>query len=262
MTATVWITYAWADNQHGDIDYIAQVLESSGLNVKLDRWNIGGGKRLWDQVDAFISKSDESNAWVLVATQESLQSEACKEEYAYALDRTLNARGASFPVIALFPESTDEALIPAGLKTRLHVSLIDANWKEKIVAAAEGRDLSIPRVTVKPYALTVHRDPGKVIIEVRPRAGIWSSVFAAVPFDERETSKPWINVEPAGSHSGSGTIIPMGEGKSSDGAWWWIAIQAQATPRQSLYISMPTLPKQLRFGGWSQGPEFTISLPL
>jgi hypothetical protein len=34
--ATVWITYAWADNQHNDIDFVAQELGRVGLTVKLD----------------------------------------------------------------------------------------------------------------------------------------------------------------------------------------------------------------------------------
>ena len=48
--AKVWITYAWADNKDRDIDFLAQELSASGLTVKLDRWNIGAGKRLWEQM--------------------------------------------------------------------------------------------------------------------------------------------------------------------------------------------------------------------
>ena len=38
----------------------------------------------------------------LIATNNSLASEPCKEEFAYALDRALNGRGQDFPVIVLF----------------------------------------------------------------------------------------------------------------------------------------------------------------
>ena len=100
--ATVWITYAWADNEHRDVDFVAQELGRAGVTVKLDRWNLSAGKRLWEQIEAFICRPDQSDAWLLIATNNSLASEPCKEEFAYALDRALNSRGQEFPVIALF----------------------------------------------------------------------------------------------------------------------------------------------------------------
>lgn len=59
---TVWITYAWADNDHGDVDFVAQELKAAGLTVKLDRWNIEAGKRLWEQISHFIEAPDQSDA--------------------------------------------------------------------------------------------------------------------------------------------------------------------------------------------------------
>ena len=44
--ATVGITYAWADNQSGDVDFIVQELEAAGVKVKIDRWNVKAGLRL------------------------------------------------------------------------------------------------------------------------------------------------------------------------------------------------------------------------
>ena len=154
--ATVWVTYAWSDNENGDIDFVAQELERAGLTVKLDRWNLTAGKRLWEQIDAFICDSDECDAWLLVATTNSLSSEPCKEEFAYALDRALGSRGEEFPVIALFITHTDSSLIPAGIRTRLHVSITDPDWKERIVAAAENRGLMTTRPEVQPYFIRVH----------------------------------------------------------------------------------------------------------
>ena len=52
--ATVWITYAWADNERHDIDFIAQELQRAGATVKLDRGNLSAGKRLWEQIDIFV----------------------------------------------------------------------------------------------------------------------------------------------------------------------------------------------------------------
>lgn len=53
---TLLITYAWEGNKGGDVEFIAQELESAGISIKLDRWNIKAGKRLWQQIDSFISK--------------------------------------------------------------------------------------------------------------------------------------------------------------------------------------------------------------
>ena len=134
--ATTWLTYAWEDNKEGDVDFVAQELEQAGVSVKLDRWNLKAGKRLWEQIEHFIQDPQESDAWVLYATANSLGSEACKEEFAYALDRALRSRGQDFPVVGLFPGTVDEDLIPAGIRTRLYVSLTDPDWKERIKAAA------------------------------------------------------------------------------------------------------------------------------
>lgn len=96
---TLWITYCWEDYKNGDVEFIAQELEKIGVSVKLDRWNIQAGKRLWEQIDKFISHPNECDAWAIIATQNSLGSEPCKEEVAYALDRALNTRGQTFPLI-------------------------------------------------------------------------------------------------------------------------------------------------------------------
>ena len=63
--ATIWMTYAWNDNQNKDVEFLAQELQGAGLTVKLDRWNIGAGKRLWEQISSFITDPKESDAWVL-----------------------------------------------------------------------------------------------------------------------------------------------------------------------------------------------------
>src|SRR5215813_6715471 len=99
----VWMTYAWDDNKSHDVDFAAQELEAAGLEVKLDRWNLQAGNRLWDQIADFIQDQTKSDGWLLYATQASLGSEKCREEFAYALDRALETRGESYPVIALFP---------------------------------------------------------------------------------------------------------------------------------------------------------------
>src|SRR5919112_154235 len=148
---TIWLTYAWADNETGDVDYAAQELAQVGLDVKLDRWNLQAGERLWPQIEAFIQDPARSDAWALYATQNSLGSEACKEAFAYALDRALHTRDKEFPVIGLFSGPVECSLIPAGIRIRLYVSLTDPDWRERIKAGAERREPSISRPTAGPY---------------------------------------------------------------------------------------------------------------
>jgi hypothetical protein len=41
------LDFVCVDNESQDVDFVAQELKAAGLTVKLDRWNIGAGKRLW-----------------------------------------------------------------------------------------------------------------------------------------------------------------------------------------------------------------------
>lgn len=258
--ATIWITYAWADNQSGDVDFIAQELEAAGLKVKLDRWNLQAGVRLWDQIAEFIQSPAQCDAWLLVATQASLGSEPCREEYAYALDRALNSRGSTFSVIALFPATVDKTLIPAGIRTRLYISLRDSDWKERIVAAAEKRDVSINRPRVPPYHLTVHRQTAgsaSVVIEVRPRAGTWSPFIAAVPVAEQAKIKLHIMCGAPGRVPTAGALFGYGDGTNGD--WAFCIAQNEATPTMSYYIFCSEFPSKLLFGS-DRGVQYTVEV--
>lgn len=259
MSGIVWLTYAWKDNESGDIDFIAQELQSMGLTVKLDRWNIGAGRRLWEQIDSFISDSSQSDGWLLVATPASLSSDACKEEYAYALDRALRSRGDDYPLIALFPGPIEPALIPAGIRTRLHVSLTDPDWKEHVVAAVERRSARINPRQIEPFTLRVHRIPAgdreRHAIEVRPRAGTWQPFFAAVPTNEKDVVKPNILPGPRARPPQFGALMMSGNGPSDDGNWW-IMFGNEATPTTSYYVFCDVLPTTLAFGVHNGEPQY------
>ena len=261
--AKIWITYAWADNQQGDIDFIAQELEQTGVEIKLDRWNIAAGGRLWPQIENFICSEQESDAWILVATTNSLSSEPCKEEFAYALDRALNSRGQNFPVIGLFLGPIDQDLIPAGIRTRLYVSTTDPDWKERIVAAAEGRAHQIERQNVQPFYLKIHSNqPGnkQFAIEVRPRAGVWAPFIACISMNEKESVQPNIMIGPRDVPTNSGMLVNCGEGQSPDGAMWVMNAGNQATPTESYYVWCKSLPSTLVFGVNGRAPQYTVNL--
>lgn len=249
--ATIWITYSWEDNKEADVDFVAQELERIGLKVKLDRWNIGAGKRLWEQIENFISNPSESDVWIFYATQNSLGSEACKEEYSIALDRALHSRGVAFPIIGLFPSSVDTELIPAGLRTRLYVSITDTDWKERIKAAAEGRNPVVTKNQLNAYFIHVY-SPGAEgmshTIEVRPRAGSWSPFFAAIPIAEKDSVNPSIMHGPKNRPIASGMLFSTGYGPNNDGQVWRMFAQNEATPTQSYYINCQKLPSKLYFG--------------
>ncbi|MFH1382998.1 MAG: toll/interleukin-1 receptor domain-containing protein [Chloroflexota bacterium] len=258
---SIWITYAWEDNKNKDVDFAAQELMSAGLDVKLDRWNLNAGKRLWEQIEHFIQDQSLSDGWLLYATQASVGNEKCKEEYSYALGRALEKRGGDFPIIALFPASVDNALIPAGIKTRLFVSLIDPDWKERIVAAVEKRAPNISKPHVEPYAITVHKSGEQFIIEMRPHAGTWCPFIVCIPAEEKDRLLPHL-------HHGAANRPPVGnvgtvlfgykEGTSSDGKLWLISASNEATPTQSYYLLCKSLPSLLIFGIEGASPQFHV----
>ena len=68
----VWLSYAWIDNQDQDVDFVVQELEARGLDVRIDRTSIGAGRRLWEQIESFITSPNECDAWLWYATQNSL----------------------------------------------------------------------------------------------------------------------------------------------------------------------------------------------
>lgn len=69
IKSAAWLTYAWEDNRSGDVDFVAQELVEAGVEIKLDRWNLKAGVRLWNQIAEFIQDPAHSNAWILYATQ-------------------------------------------------------------------------------------------------------------------------------------------------------------------------------------------------
>ena len=265
--ATVWMTYAWDDNTTGDVDYVAQQLVSKGIEVKLDRWNIRAGERLWEQISKFIEDPAECDAWVFYATQGSLGSQPCREEYATALDRALNTRGTTFPIVAIFPGSVDKGLIPSGIRTRLYVSLKDSDWLERVVAAAEGRAPVIPSHKIAPFEASVYEAPaevqGRYVVEIRPRAGVWNGVQLRLRLTEKEAAEPKIAVAPKGAlPRGLVTTVNRMEGISDlddDGVrWWWITLGMEVTPTMSLFLVCQRMPRVIAFGPANSEDLFVV----
>ncbi len=257
---TIWLTYAWADNSDGDIDYIAQELVRSGVSIKLDRWNIGAGGRLWEQISSQIEDPAKSDGWMLFASQASLGSEPCKEEFAIALDRALSSRGANFPIIGLFNGPVDTSLVPASVRTRLCVSTTDPDWKERIRAAAEGQLPAVAKQAMEPCQVRIHQKTGAngsgYAIEIRPRAGTWSPFFAGVLSTEKDIVKPSIMHGPSNRLPMGGALYMTGNGPSDDGNWHIMYAQNEATPTQSYYLFVAEIPSQVAFGVHNGQPQY------
>ena len=249
--ATGWLTYAWKDNQEGDIDFIAQELIRAGLAIKLDRWNIQAGRRLWEQIEKFITDQAECDGWIMYATQNSLASEACREELAYALDRALSTRGGTFPIIALVPSHVESGLLPAAIRTRLYVDLSDPDWKNRIVSAVANRNRIASPAQLDPYVIAVHPPPvGYALsIEVRPRAGVWHPFGACIKVAEKDAVGFVLRDGPRGfvppPNSG---FIGGGSGLSDDKSWYFDRGYVAATPTHSFFIFCKRIPSQIGFG--------------
>jgi TIR domain len=248
--ANVWLTYSWADNKDNEVDFIAQELTGAGLVVRLDRWDLEAGKRLWEQIGDFISDPNRTDAWIIYATGNSLASERCREELYYAVNRALATRGDPFPIAALFASATEIDLLPAALKIRLNVSLEDPEWIERIVAMAEGRQPFVVRPEIGPYSITFHRSSSRHFVEIRPRAGVVSRFFAAVPAGEKDAIDPSIVPGPSG-------LIPSAScvesprtfySETEDGTWWVMTARNQATPSKNYFLQCRELPSRIMFG--------------
>jgi hypothetical protein len=169
----VWITYAWADDREGNFAYLVQQLAAVGVQAEYDKVAIIPGRDLWGQIGDSITKGS-IDGWAYLITPDSLASEACREELAYALSRALSSRGRNFPLIGLLHDVGIQD-VPPPLKVRLCVSLANPDWKEQIKAGLEGRAPEVSPASQSQYVWKIRQGyRGQSFlkaIEVRPRFG-------------------------------------------------------------------------------------------
>ena len=123
------------DEEEGDFSYLVQELRR-GVEATYDKVALIPGHRLWEQIADSITRSSLSG-WAYLLTPNSLGSEACREELAYALYRALNENGSDFPLIGLLHGVSIEDVPPA-LRVRLCVSLASPTWKRKSRPPSKG----------------------------------------------------------------------------------------------------------------------------
>ncbi|WKL57689.1 toll/interleukin-1 receptor domain-containing protein [Asticcacaulis sp. ZE23SCel15] len=251
----LWLTYAWKDNETEDVDHIVAELRKAGLDVTFDRVRLLAGRRLWEQISAGIS-DQTVNGWAIFATENSLKSEPCQEELAYALDRTLRTRGATFPLIGLFAGEFDRALIPSALATRLCVNLHSNEWKQQIIDALVGKPTS-KQLTPEPFGYKLHNRENGFVLEVWPRTGTWTPVIALVDESEKEC----LNIlmpGPRGIISGTASLICS---KFVSNGSYGIVMQNPVNSSTTAHIFLSKLPRKIMFGPQS-GTTFTLDFNL
>ena len=173
MAAPLWITYAWADIDTGDFDYLVDRLAEGGVPATYDKIALVPGQKLWSQIASQISEGGLSG-WAYLLTPASLASQACLEELEYALNRVLGGDDPSFPLIGLL-HSVPIDEVPAALRVRLCVDLASPSWVEEVKAAIERRAPRVPRGESGDLIVAVHHpygdDPDQFAVEIRPRFG-------------------------------------------------------------------------------------------
>jgi hypothetical protein len=185
MSKNLWVTYAWADNEDKDIDYIVSQLEAAGVNIFYDRRVLVPGQRLWQQIGSQITDTSRVDAFSFIVTPNSLASEPCKEELAYALERVMKERGGSFPLIGLM-HRVRAADLPPPLKVRLCIPLSSPNWVDQVIAGINKQAPPHQPANVAPYIVRTHKVTDGYWIQITPRLEHVSPVSVAVDLDEHK----------------------------------------------------------------------------
>ncbi|MCO5962344.1 toll/interleukin-1 receptor domain-containing protein [Sinorhizobium meliloti] len=251
----LWLTYAWKDNEDDDVDYVVQELEKHGIEVVFDRVHLLAGGRLWDAIDKGIS-DPHTGGWAIYSTRNSLQSEPCLEELAYALDRALQARGGDFPIIGIFPVPMPRDLIPSALATRLYVTLNDSDWARRIADGLRGVRPKIEK-NVAPVHSKIHRDAHGVVLEFRPRDKQWSPGVACVPAAEKSlVAHIFVGAPGSPRHLGIPCVRVI---SSDDGQYAGLSSEAQVTNHQSLFVRVTGLPSRILVGDYGNQYPFVFN---
>jgi len=238
----IWLTYAWKDNEEDDVDHIISELRKTGLEVGYDRVQLLAGRRLWDQIDTAI-RSPAISAWAIYVTENSLKSEPCQEELAYALDRTLRTRGAAFPLIGLFAGEFDSTLIPSALATRLCVNLQHNEWSQQVSDAVVGVNNAKP---TEPFAFghELHQVPTGFVLEVWPRTGTWTPTIALVSEEEEAL----LTNHCPGPRGVLGGMVAMTCGEGKQNGYFGRVFNNPVNSSTSAHIYLSQLPKWIEFG--------------
>ncbi len=251
----LWITYAWKDNEDKDIDFIIQELDSkTNIKVKFDRRNLIPGKRLWEQIGESITNPDKCDAWAIVLTKNSINSEKCIEELCIALDRALESKVQGFPMFGLLLDISKDEL-PPSLKIRLNISLENSSWVEDVVAAVEKKPLGFSPSGIEPWITKEYENNEGIVLEIRPRCGRITPFVVAV--DKKQKTDGNVsrcrpgpaNRDPSSTLSYCAINRFEGPDTLKDGTeiWFWEASN-EASPTFSYYLFFKRRPPRIWVG--------------
>lgn len=261
---TVLLTYAWNDNERGDVDFIAQDLRDVGFHVRLFRWMPKPGNGLWEEVGDDLAIPGVVDGWLFHLTPNSLGSTLCREDFSRALDQLRRTRGADFPVVALAPSPAFLELAAADSRVEFTVCASERDWKDRVRTFVEGRPTPTTRKRVSPFDLHVARvergDRFAFVIEIRPRAGSWTPFFAAVPLSERDGVRARLGFGPSGRAPAMPWAEEPGEGRLGEGPLWALWAKNAATPTESYYVFCDRLPSMIVFGVRGGQPQFEVAI--
>jgi hypothetical protein len=192
-----------------------------------------------------------------LSDENSLSSEPCLEELAYALDRALRTRGTDFPLIGIFPAPIDRALIPSAIATRLYVTLQQPNWALLVAAGAQKQRPGAAAGPVTSFVAKFHNLNGQEVLEIRPRSGRWYPCIVGVPTDGPLKVR-MVMPGPSGHPTLSG-MVNRGSGQSPDGKWSFVSANHAIDALNSLYVTFDGLLQgKIAFGSGAQGGEYYI----
>lgn len=248
----LWLTYAWKDNEDKDIDFIIKKLDDADIEVKFDRRNLIPGQRLWQQIGGHITDPKECEAWGIVLTKNSINSEGCIEELSYALDRALTAQGSTFPIFALLHKVLPREL-PSALKIRLCIVLENNNWVDHVISAVNKTPPGfMPSEDLSQFIFQEHKIAEGYCLEIKPRFDRISPFGIAVDYNEKESG----NVT-KGDFGPSG-IIPDGhvahywidsETTLTDGTHCWVwGAHNEINSTNSIFLFYKQKPRRIWFG--------------
>lgn len=245
----VWLTYAWKDNDEGAFDYLVDELERAGVTTRYDKIQLVPGRRLWEQVGDRMM-APELGGWAYLLTPNSMASEACREELAYALSRALQ-RGNDFPLIGLVHQ-VPISEVPIPLKVRLCVDLRAPNWVEQVKAGLENRPPARAAAPSSPFVIRQHQNymgvQGQNALEFRPHLGEKPYWRMAYPSASRPSVK---GSGPAGGGGVGGVAFNTIEGTIQFGGvdYTFYGEGTALTPAVSAYIAFDgPLPLPIHFG--------------
>jgi hypothetical protein len=251
MSDPLWLTYAWADNDEGDFDYLVQVLDSAGIVTLYDKIALVPGRRLWPQIADRICSTPLAG-WAYLVTPNGLASSACREELSYALQRALEAKGEEFPLIGLL-HNVSIRDVPVALRVRLCINLANPDWVEELRAAVSGTPPQRSTPPREPVIVKIHENylgqQGMHAIEVRPRFDELAYWTMAFPIDGPQPARWGAGPANGGGIAGAQSDVMEGECRIGGVPMRFVGAGERLTSSTSAYaVFTGKLPQSMFFG--------------